>query len=249
MDSTTLLGIRIDAVTRKEAKDKVLEFFLQKKIHTIFTPNPEMLVEAVYDPYFQKVLNSASLNLCDGRGIELFSPKKIERIPGVNFVFDICALAEQAGESVYLLGSAESGILERARAKLLLKFPLLNINGVHPGVAIQRGERGSIHYDQLENTRLVQDIIDKKSTILLVAFGHGKQEKWIYENAPKLPSVKIAMGVGGSLDFISGHKKRAPQWLQKIGLEWLFRLLQEPSRFWRIVRATIIFPYLVWRSR
>ena len=79
--------------------------------------------------------------------------------------------------------------------------------------------------------------------ILFVAFGHGKQEKWIYENLKDLPGVKVAMGVGGAFDFVSGNKKRAPKWMRVIGLEWLYRLIHEPNNLGRIWKATVIFIY------
>ena len=84
---------------------------------------------------------------------------------------------------------------------------------------------------------------------MFVAFGMGKQEKWIYENLSKMPSVKIAMGVGGSFDFISGKVKRAPLFLLRLGLEWMYRLVQEPRRFKRILNATVKFTYLVLKSK
>ena len=241
-----ILGVRIDEFPRMEALQKVKDFLAQNEQKMIFTPNPEMIVEAQKDPYFKEVLNASSLNICDGKGIELVSKKKLERIPGVDFLMDICSVAEKEGKTVYLLGSGSKEVIAESQERLLKKFPALRIVGAHPGLLITKkaGEPHRIEYNSEENDDLVGEIISLGPDILFVGFGHSKQEKWIYENLPQLPSVKVAMGVGGSFDYISGKIRRAPILFQKWGLEWLWRLLRQPSRIFRIWNATVKFLFL-----
>ena len=239
-----ILGIHVDNVSREEALSKVSEFLLSDKQYKIFTPNPEMLVDAQKDDYFMKVLNDGDLNLCDGRGIQLVSKEKIERIPGTDFMLDICVLAEQKKCSVYFLGSGSREVVLRAGANIQSRFPQLKICGFHEGPEIKRSKDQKIIVDEVEQDKIVDDIIQKAPDILFVAFGHVKQEKWIHENLKDLPSVKVGMGVGGAFDYISGTKKRAPQWMRRLGMEWLYRVLYEPKRIMRIWRAVVIFLFL-----
>lgn len=244
-----ILGVKVHTLAKKQALEQVKVFLAGNGQHTIFTPNPEMLVEASKDSYFKEILNHGSLNLCDGRGIELASKQKIDRIPGVDFMVDLCALAEQEGKSVYLLGSYNKNVVEKTVQKLKQKFPLLRVVGFHLGPEVQVS-RDMYHvsyltYNEEENASIVEDIIRSAPDILFVAFGHNKQERWIYEFLPQLPSVKIAMGVGGAFDYLSGSVKRSPVWMRKFGLEWLYRVIMQPHRLKRIWNATVVFGWYV----
>lgn len=240
-----VLGVRLDPLTRKQALEKVVSFLASERGNIIFTPNPEILVDAQKDSYFLEVLNSSDLNICDGRGIELVAPEKLERIPGVDFMLDICELAAREGKSVYLLGSGSSNVVRECKSKLLEKFPSLKIVGVHPGLAIDN----DFTFDEKENDSIIDDIILSAPDIVFVAFGHSKQEKWIYGFLPELPSIKIAMGVGGTFDFISGKVKRAPKVFRTVGLEWCYRLIREPRRIKRIWKATLVFLFLFYKHK
>jgi N-acetylglucosaminyldiphosphoundecaprenol N-acetyl-beta-D-mannosaminyltransferase len=156
---------------------------------------------------------------------------------------EICALAQKQGKTVYLLGSGFDVVVRGCREKLLQKFPDLRIVGVHKGPQIQE------RVNEDENDAVLEDIIMTAPDILFVAFGHIKQEKWIYEFLPDLPSVRVAMGVGGSFDFISGKVRRAPKVFQKFGLEWLYRLVREPRRIKRIWKATVVFLFLYFKNK
>jgi N-acetylglucosaminyldiphosphoundecaprenol N-acetyl-beta-D-mannosaminyltransferase len=223
-----ILSVRIDNDTREEAREKIRLFLADGKQHSIFTPNPEMLVDAQTDKEFHDILNSGSLNICDGKGIELVSQGKLHRISGVDFLQDICRIAAQEGKRVYLLGSRDEKVLQKAKELLEKQFPGIQICGTYPGDGV------------LEQIRATAP------DILFVAFGHPKQEKWIHENLPQLPSVKIAMGVGGAFDMLSGKTPRAPRFLRAVGLEWLWRLLIEPRRIGRIWKATGRFLFLYY---
>ncbi len=243
-----VLDVKIDSLTMNEALQKARDFLNSGKQNLVFTPNPEMLVDVQYDTYFKKVLNLANLSLSDGFGVSLVSGGKIKRIAGSDFVFKLCELAQAENKSVYLLGAGSRDILTKAAVNLKKQFLNLKIAGFNPGPVIsflKVEDEQKIFCEPEANDEAIHDIIMTAPDILLVAFGHNKQEKWIYENIKNLPSVRLAMGVGGTFDYISGQVRRAPCFLRKIGLEWLYRLIKQPWRFGRIFKATVVFTSLV----
>jgi N-acetylglucosaminyldiphosphoundecaprenol N-acetyl-beta-D-mannosaminyltransferase len=145
-------------------------------------------------------------------------------------------MSEQKNYSVYLLAAAE-GLAdpEETTLTLLESFPQLKING-----------NTFAKDESLE--KIINHINETRPEILFVAFGAGRQEKFIFNNLNKLPSVKIAMGVGGAFDFIAGKIVRAPGWMRKVGLEWLWRFFMQPWRWKRILTATIKFSWLIIRK-
>jgi len=225
---------------------RIVEFLNSGKQHKIFTPNPEMLVDAQNDEYFKEVLNSSDLNICDGKGIQLLSKKKTERIAGTDLMIKVCGLAAKNNRGVYLLGSTK---IVTKKTIEVLKRNFLNLKIVGYSTNLELAIKNTkLILDKEKNINVVNDINNTKPDILFVAFGHNKQEKWIYENLSKLPSVKISIGVGGAFDYISGNIRRAPKWMRKIGLEWMYRLIKQPSRIKRIFKATFIFIYYVVRQ-
>lgn len=243
-----ILGVKIDSLTIDEALNKARSFLFSNKQNFVFTPNPEMLVDAQNDSYFKKVLNLGDLNLSDGFGVSLVSFGKIKRVTGVDFVLKLCELAQQENKSVYLLGSGSKLVLQKTVDNLKKQFPHLRLAGFNPGPKIdfiRAEDENKIVCEPQNNDDALHDIIMTAPDILLVAFGHNKQEKWIYENISNLPTVKLAMGVGGSFDYISATVRRAPCFLRKIGLEWVYRLWRQPWRFGRIFKATIVFISLI----
>ncbi len=236
-----ILGVLIDSLKRNDAIKRIEEFLADGGQHYIVTPNPEMVVAAEKDKNFLEILNKAGLSVPDGFGLILASrylrrPIQ-ERITGVDLMLDICRLAEQKNCSVYLLGGGD-GVAQKTADTLRKCFPYLKIAGVESG--------GVISDQQLTTNN--QQINFTRPDILFVAFGAGKQEKFIAENLNKMPTIKIAMGVGGAFDFIAGKIKRAPRWMRKIGLEWLWRLLMQPWRLKRIWTATIKFSWEIIRN-
>ncbi len=222
-----ILDVKIDNLNKREILEKVNGFLKSSDQHYLTTPNPEFLVKAQKDEDFKRILNSADICVPDGVGLtyaSIFLREPIkERIQGVDLMDKICKQAAQKEWSVFLMG-AEMGISDKAAEKLKEKYPDLKISSGHEEVSGQ-------------------------PEILFVALGAPKQEKWIRNNLSKLPSVRLAMGVGGSFDFISGKVKRAPKSVRKIGLEWLWRLICQPWRVKRMYNAVIKFPYLVIRSK
>ena len=133
---------------------------------------------------------------------------------------------------------------------LVKEITNIKISGYDTGPIITEGD-GCNHLivDEKSNRELIAKINSSQAKILFVAFGMGKQERWISENLPQMPSIKVAMGVGGSFDYISGSVSRAPCFMRKIGLEWLYRLVRQPQRFKRIIDATLVFTYLVIKDK
>lgn len=242
-----VLGVRVDEVNETKAIERARGFLSAAGQYTVFTPNPEMLAAAQSDEYFRRVLNAGSLNLCDGRGIEMISRGMLKCLPGIDFMLKFCELAEEEGVSVYILGSGDYSVAQKAGGALRAKFPTLTVAGVDPGSKIELEKRADgvyLRYDATENETLIAKINAARPGILFVGFGHGKQEKWIAENLRRIQSVKIAMGVGGAIDILGGKLKRAPCWMRRLWLEWLWRLLQEPRRVKRIWNATVKFLHL-----
>lgn len=244
MQSLLLFGVTIHRVTLSEALEKLRQFLFSNQQHYIFTPNPEMIVKAHTDNYFKEVLNQGTLNLCDGAGLAWAVRRqggKVERITGVDFMLELCSLAEKNNKKVFLLGSGKDEVVQKTAQELKNKFPTLEIVGTHRGWGMMEEENGKLTYNT-EGNQLILDMINHtKPDILFVAFGMGKQEKWLVENLPKLPSVTIGMGVGGTFDYISGIVPRAPLLMRNLGLEWAYRLMKEPRRFKRIWNATVGF--------
>ncbi len=246
----TILGVRIDALSPSAAIQQVQAFLGSDRPHMVVTPNPEMLVAAQKDVYFREVLNEAHLSICDGKGIALLTRGNLTRYAGVDMMEDICALAAAEKKRIFLLGTGTRHTLEKAAAALQQEFPTLIIAGMHPGMPITEkpsphdATRLILHYDAPAQEELIDSIIAAAPDILFVAFGHSKQEKWIYEHVAELPSVRVAMGIGGAIDFFAGTRRRAPRMMQALGLEWLWRLIQQPTRIRRIWRAVVVFPIL-----
>ncbi len=242
-----ILGTRIDGIRRNEALDRVRGFLVSDDQHMVVTPNPEILVAAMEDHDFRDILNSASLSVPDGFGVilmgRLLGEEISERITGVDFLDDLMCLADETGHAVCFIGGHHDEIPRRAGDRFVERYPSLNI------VHTESGGDVFLTDDSWEmDDELLNRIRGAEPAILIVGFGHGKQEKWINDFLSELPSVKVAMGVGGALDFWAGEIRRAPQWMRAIGFEWLWRLVHEPYRWKRIVTAVIIFPFYIFKD-
>jgi len=231
----------MDNLAMEEALQKVEDFLKDGQQHYIVTPNPEFLIEAQKDKKFKKILNQADLAMPDGIGLIfaswfLLQPLK-QRIAGTDLMERVCQRAASRKWPVFLLGDKEDGLVEKTAGKLIKKYPGLEINSLNKIL-------GCFKEKITESVSLVEN----RPAVLFLALGAPKQEKWIARNLRKMPSVKLAMGVGGAFDFISGQVPRAPKFLRAIGLEWLWRLFCQPWRIKRIFKAVIVFPCLVIRS-
>jgi len=249
-----ILGVNTSTDSKQEILKKVSYFLSGNKQRYIVTPNPEFLLAAAKDEEFYYILNKADIAIPDGAGLTLaglLMGRLVERISGVDLMRDICKIAEQENKSVFLLGGTE-GVAREAEQKLKKLYPNLRIAGAETGLEAGEWaiERGQWVKGEARSKKLEARVNEVQPDIIFVAFGHIKQEKWMFHSLPHLPSVKIAMGVGGSFDFIAGRIKRAPKIMRIIGLEWLWRLLQEPKkRMPRIYDAVVKFPvkFIQWR--
>ncbi len=225
-----ILGTPIDEVNMEEALSRV-EHFVDTgrgtgKTHQIATVNADFVVKALRDVQLRQILQNADMATADGMplvwGARLLGVPLAGRVTGADMVPALAERAADRGYSVYFLG-AGPGIAERAANILKAQHPQLRIAGIaSPSVtAVSSGDPA-----------VLEAIRAAKPDILLVAFGNPKQEKWIEAHAAKL-GVPVMMGVGGTFDFIAGATKRAPQWMQRTGLEWLHRLAQQPRRLWK----------------
>ncbi|MEK9160314.1 MAG: WecB/TagA/CpsF family glycosyltransferase [Patescibacteria group bacterium] len=248
-----LMDVQIDEITREEARETL------KKPQIIFTPNPEILLEARKNAAFRQALKKGTLMLPDGHGLLLVSTllqikfkfirafaylpslllflvwkhpfKKVfpEIIHGSDFMEDVIAWSEKNKKSVFFLGG-KIGVAKKTAQVFKEKYPHLKVAG-----------------SSTENpsTKAFEIVKASKADVLFVAYGAPKQELWIAEYARKIPTLVHVMGVGGSFDFWSGAVKRAPRLLRKLGLEWMWRLFLQPlQRTRRIYNATIKFPFL-----
>lgn len=242
MRNEKILSVKICS-SKKEEILRSLDKRIKKGIPTvIFTPNTKMLLQANASPTFLKILNSSSLNIPDGSGI-LIASRMLggnikQRITGIDFAASLLALAEKRGYRIFLLGS-ERGVAKKAKKNLKTLFPKLKICGTHHGYFKKSGK---------ENEKLLKKIRSAHPDILFVCLGSPIQEKWITKNARQISSVKLSIGLGGSLDVWAGKVSRAPKIIQIAGLEWLYRTIKEPKRA-RIFLDIPVFLFKVLRSK
>ena len=216
-----VLGIGFDSLSMDEATALALSAMEDRSSKYIVTPNPEIVMLCQENKGLASAVNEAFLVLPDGIGIVygakiLGTPLK-QKIPGIDFAQALFAPMAEKKMRVFLLGAA-AGIAEEAGRILSSRFPGLQISGTRDGF-----------FKEDENEALIQKINSASPDLLLVCLGSPKQELWMQENAPKL-NVGLMAGLGGSLDVFSGTVKRAPAAFQKLGLEWLHRLIKQPSR-------------------
>lgn len=225
-ESAKIFGVRFDCLTMNDAYNQFVTFMTSEETKTIYTPNTEFVMKAQEDADFMSILNAGDLVIPDGIGVVIAS--KIhhlglnERVPGVEMMTRILEYCNKTGQSIYLFGG-KPGVPEKAAEKIKETYPNLIVKGMANG-----------YFDEKEMFKIIDDINEKKPDVVFVALGAPKQEKWIHHNK-KILNVKVAMGVGGSIDIWAGTAKRAPKWVQKIGFEWFYRLCLQPSRFLRMM--------------
>lgn len=234
-----LLGVPVDALTQPKAMACLRAFLERGGKHHVMTPNSEMLVESRKNPQFRAVLQRSALNLPDSQGLLLAArwtgQSLPERVTGVDTVQALCATLDER-HPIFLLGAGQ-GVAEKASAALQSSNPRLKVVGTFSG-------NPKPEYSH----EIINGINAAQPHLLLVAFGAPQQDLWIAEHLPKLSSVRVAIGVGGTFDFLAGIKRRAPAFIRKSGLEWLWRFIQEPSRWRRMWRAAVVFPSLIIRG-
>jgi N-acetylglucosaminyldiphosphoundecaprenol N-acetyl-beta-D-mannosaminyltransferase len=231
--SVSILGVPVHDVTTEETLALIDQFVRERIPHQLCTVNPEFIMLAQKDLEFKQILKRCALNLPDGIGV-VWAARRVghplrERVAGSDLVGLIADRAQTTGWRIFLLGAAE-GVAERAANILRERYPQTNIVGAYAGSP------------RLEDAAdVAARIRSSKADVLLVAYGAPKQDKWIARHIEKA-GVAVAIGIGGSLDFIVGTQTRAPQWMQRLGLEWLYRLAREPWRW----RRQLALPKFIW---
>jgi len=230
-NTANLLGVRVSRARKAEIKSSIINMLKSGQGSVIFTPNPQILAMARKDAELKKILNSATLLIPDGIGTVVASylvgsPIR-ERVTGIDTAFWLLRVAADRGLSVALIGGKD-GVARRAAARLKRKIPKLNIVFTHHGY-FQKSRYCA------ENLALVEKLRQASPDIVFVCLGAPAQERWIFENRSALPSARLFMGLGGSLDIWSGRSKRAPAAVRAMGAEWLWRCIKEPYRFKRLL--------------
>ncbi|MGF2617989.1 WecB/TagA/CpsF family glycosyltransferase [Rossellomorea vietnamensis] len=225
------LGVDVCNLTYEQITNSILKDIDQKKKSFIVAINPEKIMKAKEDEELRLLLNKADYQIPDGIGVLIASRLKggsiRERVTGIDMMLALCKTAEENGKSIFLYG-AKPGVADAAAKELRKQFPSLKIAGTLNG------------YEK-DETVIKSTINEANPDIIFVALGSPAQENWILGNMHELvPS--IYQGVGGSFDVISGRIKRAPAFYQRMGLEWFYRLLKEPSR---IKRQLILPKFLI----
>jgi N-acetylglucosaminyldiphosphoundecaprenol N-acetyl-beta-D-mannosaminyltransferase len=238
-----ILGVPVDPLPLAGVLERLSEWLAQPwgGLRHIVTVNPEYIVAAQRDPAFAAVLRGSALATADGVGVVLaarllglpYGP----RVTGVDLVEGVAGIADERCR-MFLLGAAP-GVAELAAERLSARHPRIHLVGCYSGSP-----------DASEFPEIERRIAETQPTVLLVAFGHPRQDLWISEYRETLAAhgILLSAGVGGAFDYLSGRVRRSPRWLRRLGLEWLYRLVFQPWR-WRRQLALPVFVWLVLRER
>ncbi|MEI6587731.1 MAG: WecB/TagA/CpsF family glycosyltransferase [Candidatus Moraniibacteriota bacterium] len=229
----TILGVKIDNLSRSDILKRISFFLDEKKFHQIATINPEFLLEAQKNLCFRIILNNCALNVVDGFGIGCaflrYGSRLKSRIAGADLMMEILKMANERGLGVFLAVNKDGlSRFEEVRSAILKIYPKLVIKGAN------------------FEKKVVCCMLYSTCPVLLCNFGAPYQE--VFLDSQKDARIQLAMGVGGSFDFLTGKIKRAPAWMRQIGLEWLWRIFQaqqwkyKKDRLKRIWKAIIVFP-------
>ncbi|HXC75429.1 MAG TPA: WecB/TagA/CpsF family glycosyltransferase [Candidatus Acidoferrum sp.] len=232
MSQVRVLGVRVDCLDMAAALTRIEQLADDGGHHLVATLNPEFVMRAKSDPEFARVLESADLCLADGSGVVWAARRQgctmREPVTGVDIIPPLAAMCARRHFRLFLLG-AEPGVAEDLAHRLRAEHPGLEV-AAHAGSP-----------DPSADAETLDRIGAQRPHVLLVAYGHPKQELWIDRMRDSL-GVSVAMGVGGSFDYLTGRIPRAPAWMRRAGLEWLFRLVRQP---WRIRRMAVLPLYAV----
>ena len=223
-----VLGVAFDNVTVDEAAERAMEMLERDGPHLVVTPNPEIVQRANQDPEFADILARADLVIPDGVGV-IYAAKILgrplkARVPGIDVASALMGRMAGTGRRLFLLG-AEPGVAEQAAARLQAACPGLVVCGVHDGYF-------------KEDEPVIQAIREARADVVFVCLGAPKQEKWAAAHGADA-GAKLYIGLGGALDVFAGKVERAPERMRKLGLEWLYRLVKQPSRIGRMAKLPL----------
>ncbi len=237
------LNVRVDNLTSDMALQRVEELVTQsKKNSRVFFTNVHSIHLSRKDPDLRAAINGADMVLPDGSGLmiagRLLGKPIRENLNGTDFTPKVCEMAEARGWSVYLLGAKEE-VVERCYENLQQRFPGLRLKGYHHG-----------YFNEREEQSVIAEINNVRPDILLVALGSPLQEKWAARHASQI-KVGVCFAVGGLFDFISQGKPRAPLWIRRLGMEWLFRFMQDPLDKWEriFIEIPVFLGLILTRNR
>jgi N-acetylglucosaminyldiphosphoundecaprenol N-acetyl-beta-D-mannosaminyltransferase len=234
-----ILGSRVDAVSLQDALDHIQQFLDTRIAHHVITGNTLMCLEAEHDADLRRILEEASLVVPESSGIlwasRVMGVPLTGFVPGIDLMLSICRMAAEKGHPAFLLGAAP-GVAERAGRALKAQFPGLHLAGTHHGF-----------FRRADDPDIVSLVRRTRPAILFVGMGMPAQEKWIAKNLEAL-GVPVVMGVGGSFDVLSGKLRRAPHFMRRVGVEWVYRLAQEPWR-WKRIAQLPVFTWKVLREK
>ena len=221
-----ILGVAVDSITMEEAVDRIETYMDERTGVLIATANAEMILRATHDPDLMQILNQAALVVPDGAGTvwaaHHLGEEMPERVAGYDLAQRLMKDAPAQNRRIFFFGSAP-GVAEQATAKAERLYPGIEIVGTRNGF-----------FSGSDVPAIVEQIRSAKPDLLLVALGVPKQEKWLQKHLSEL-EVPVSIGVGGTLDVMAGVMKRAPRWMQKAKLEWLFRGMMQPKRAGRLM--------------
>lgn len=228
IEEIRVLGVKVHNISFDETISQIESFIAEKSPHLIITLGTEMVMNAQKDLEFKQIIEAAPIVCPDGIGL-IFAGKRYgykmkEKVAGVELVEKLVALSGKKGWNIFFLGAAE-GVAEKAKQELLKKYPDAKITGTYHGYF-------------KEDVPVLEAIKKAEPDIIFVALGSPKQERWYNEHAKEL-GIPVGIGVGGSFDVHSGQTERAPKWMIKCGLEWLYRLYSEPARWKRMCSLPI----------
>ncbi len=226
MDSVSILGLRVDRLSPDEALKTLEEYIAVRTPRHVVTADASMVVIARRDPDLAAIVRQAALVTPDGAGIlwasRLLRAPVTHKVSGVDLVAQLCRRSAERSYRLFFLGAAP-GVAEEAAANLRLKYPGAQIVGTQDG-----------YFTPEQEAQVIAQIAAAAPDVLLVAFGIPKQEKWITRHKDSL-GVPVSIGIGGSFDVYSGRVKRAPVWMQKASLEWLYRLWSNPKKIGKVM--------------
>ncbi len=234
-DSVEAFGVKISPVSMQEALDKIEGFIAEGTPHHVLTSDANAILTSRDDPEYAAIMRRAALTTPDGFGViwgaRLLNLPIYERVTGVDMVTGICERAAQKGYRIFILGS-EEGVAATAARNLMARYPGLQIVGTQHGFWRRDGKAEGLSASEADD-RIAGQIAKQRIDVLFVAMGIPMQEKFIAAQLERL-NVPVALGVGGSFDVYSGKFNRAPVGVQRLGLEWLYRVWIDPSRWKRM---------------
>lgn len=233
-----IFHVPIDDVSDEELDLRLTNWVNAHAQKFITTPNPEFLLRARHDHEFLSFLQSSDLSLPDGVGLRyaiaaLTNKRLLHRQTGVGLVEKLARIAHKNHKQILLVGG-EEGAAEKTKQIFEQKYPGIRISVYQPG---------RVNFPVSD--AVIENILEISPDILLVALGQKKQEKFIHEVLPNVPSIRLAVGIGGAFEMLSGLKPRAPRAMSQMGLEWVWRVFIEPRRIGRILKASFVFPIVV----